>query len=229
MLSADKQVLDAYLRNELQQLRRMELENMLVRFKSALAPATLIAGFSFEAIAAMSMLDPDEENTHIMFQQRWGERTFYIAASIGLALALFVVSIVTCGIVFGQRLMVQATAEQGFQHDMLIGELTSKFVQAAFGISGAMTCVVVSAISIIWLKQAGSDGELHIASITSSVAVGVVFLWTIFTVCQMFTRLHTWEPASSKLTLSAAARSKAAKAKGVSADEFYVAEQQRIR
>ena len=50
MLAADKQLLDAHLRNELQQLRRLELTNVVNRFQNALTPATLIAGFSFTSI-----------------------------------------------------------------------------------------------------------------------------------------------------------------------------------
>lgn len=142
MLAADKQVLDAYLRDELQQLRRIELENVIVRFNSALTPSTLIAGFCFTAIVEMEILDPDE-TAKIHAEQRSGERIFYISTSIALALSLFVTAVSSAGIVFGQRLAVQATAEQGFQHDRLIAELNSKFIQSCFALGLSMFCVVL--------------------------------------------------------------------------------------
>jgi len=224
MLAADKQVLDAYLRDELQQLRRIEIENVIVRFNSALTPSTLIAGFCFTAIVEMEILDPTAEEAKIKNEQRNAERVFYISTIIALAFSLFVTAVASAGIVFGQRLAVQATAEQGFQHDRLIAELNSKFVQSCVALSVSMFCVVLSSICIVWVKQAASDGTQHIASYAASAIALVVFLWTIFTLYQMFSRLHTWAPASSKLALSATQRAAAAKAKGVTADEFYVDE-----
>jgi len=223
MLAADKQVLDAYLRDELQQLRRIELENVIVRFNSALTPSTLIAGFCFTAIVEMEILDPDE-TAKIHAEQRSGERIFYISTSIALALSLFVTAVSSAGIVFGQRLAVQATAEQGFQHDRLIAELNSKFIQSCFALGLSMFCVVLSSISIVWAKQAASDGEQHVASYAASIVTVVIFLWTVFTMWQMFSRLHTWSPANSKLALTASQRAAAAKKNGVNADEFYVQE-----
>ena len=40
MLAADKQLLDAQLRNELQQLRKTELDNVVQRFQNALENPT---------------------------------------------------------------------------------------------------------------------------------------------------------------------------------------------
>ena len=57
MLAADKLLLDAQLRNELQNLRRLEINNVVNRFQSALAPATLIAGFSFTSIIELELTD----------------------------------------------------------------------------------------------------------------------------------------------------------------------------
>jgi len=79
-------------------------------------------------------------------------------------------------------------------------------------------------MSVIWVKQAASDGDSHIASFASSIITLLAFLWTIFTMWQMFHRLHTWNPASSKLALSATQRAQKARAEGLSADEFYVDE-----
>jgi hypothetical protein len=97
MLAADKQVLDACLRNELQELRRMELENIITRFDSALTPSTLIAGFSFTAIVDLDVLNPDSSDTSINEDQRIAERVFYIAASLALALSLQVTAVASAG------------------------------------------------------------------------------------------------------------------------------------
>jgi hypothetical protein len=224
MLAADKQVLDACLRNELQELRRMELENIITRFDSALTPSTLIAGFSFTAIVDLDVLNPDSSDTSINEDQRIAERVFYIAASLALALSLQVTAVASAGIIFGQRLAVQATAEQGYQHDKLIAELNAKFLQCTVCVAGAMLSVVIASVSVDWMKQSASDGQGHIASWTSSVLSLVIFCTTCITVVQMFLRLHTWAPASSKLSLSASQRAAGSKQLGITADEFYVEE-----
>ena len=152
------------------------------------------------------------------------EKIFYLCSSLALALSLFVTAVASAGIVFVQRLAVQATAEQGSQHDRLITELNYKFLQCCIALGLSMVMVVIASVSIVWIKQAASDGERHIASIATSIMMFIIFLWTLFTMCQMFHRLHTWSPASSKLALTASQRAAKAKTDGVTADEFYVDE-----
>ena len=72
MLAADKQLLDAHLRNELQQLRRLEITNVVNRYQSALTPATLIAGFSMVGMSALDFtsdfqLDPASKYAEPVF------------------------------------------------------------------------------------------------------------------------------------------------------------------
>jgi len=220
MLRADKQVLDSELRNGLQRLRVLELNNINVRFDAALTPAALIAGFCFENIAAMRMIDHEDAR----LAQVNGERVFYVAASTTLALALFCVVTASGGIIFTQRLKVQATAEQGSIHDRLIGELNHRFVQVAGTLAAAMVGVNCAAVSVVWMKQtAWRDSETHhAASITATVVAAVVLLYTAIAVSQMYVRLHTWSPASSTLALTAAQRMAGAKTNGMTADEFFL-------
>ena len=174
MLAADKQLLDARLRDELQQLRVAELGNVVLRFQNILTPSTLIAGFSFTAIVELDFLPTGTE--HEMPHR--AEPIFYIAAASALSLSLFVTTIASTGIIFGQRLQVQSTAEQGSRHNQLVEELDSKFIQCLAALCTAMICVVVSAIAVVWVKQSYNDGEWHGTSITASIIVGVLFLWT---------------------------------------------------
>lgn len=89
----------------------------------------------------------------------------------------------------------------------------------------------------MWVKQAASDGTVHVTTIAVSSIVGVIFLLTVFTLIQMFTRLHTWTPASSRLALKPGAGSKSSGPPsdgphgappgvptGMNADEFYLDE-----
>lgn len=138
MLAADKQLLDAQLRNELQQLRRLEITNVVNRFQNALTPATLIAGFTFTSIIELELTD-----MHDLTQQaRTAERGFYLLATTALGLALYVTAISSMAIVFGQRLTIQATSAQGSNHDGTVRELNTKFafVLVALGLSLVLVC-----------------------------------------------------------------------------------------
>ena len=53
MLVAEKQLLDASLRNDLMLLRRMEIKMIVERYETAIPAATLIAGFSFTGVVEM--------------------------------------------------------------------------------------------------------------------------------------------------------------------------------
>jgi hypothetical protein len=141
MLAADKQLLDAHLRNELQELRRLDITNVVNRFQNALTPATLIAGFSFESIVHLEFTDTHE----LTSAQQHAEPIFYICASTALSLALYVTAVSSMGIVFGQRLTIQATAAQGVEHDATVREMNSKFFYVLIALGGSMLCVVIGA------------------------------------------------------------------------------------
>lgn len=144
MLAADKQLLDAHLRDQLQQLRRIELDNIINRFECTLTPSTLIAGFCFTAIVELDIVDYLEP-TKVVNEQRDAEKIFYCTATAALALSLYVTAVATMGIIFGQRLVVQATAEQGVTHDRLLKELNMRFIQCTVALGISMICVVIGA------------------------------------------------------------------------------------
>ena len=142
MLAADKQLLDAHLRNELQQLRRLEITNVVNRFQNALTPATLIAGFSFTGIVELEFADGHEGRSYLA---KLAEPVFYMSASAALSLALYVTAVSSMGIVFGQRLTIQATASQGSEHDATVRELNHKFLLVLVALGLSMASVVVGA------------------------------------------------------------------------------------
>ena len=231
MLAADKQVLDARLRDELQQLRVAELSNVVLRYQNILTPSTLIAGFSFTAIVELDFLPTDVSPSNDDIPHR-AEPIFYIAAAAALSLSLYVTTIASTGIIFGQRLQVQATADQGSRHQALVAELDSKFLQCLVALCVAMIMVVISAIAVVWVKQAYNDGEWHGTSYTASIIVGFLFLYTVLTLLQMGWRLHTWRAPTAELNLhSARARfdDVAAPVRGVAVQEFFVGEHEQAR
>ena len=149
MLAADRQLLDAHLRNELQQLRRLEITNVVNRFQSALTPATLIAGFSMVGIAALdftALLGLDST-------ARIAEPIFYLCTACALATSLYVTAVSSVGIIFGQRLTVQATANQGHNHEATVQELNTKFLFALIALGTSLLLVVVAATAVIWVKD----------------------------------------------------------------------------
>jgi hypothetical protein len=142
MLAADKQLLDAHLRNELQQLRRLEITNVVNRFQNALTPATLIAGFSFTSIVELEFTESHLSGRENLASLR-AEPIFYICAAAALSLALYVTAVASMGIVFGQRLTIQATALQGSEHDQTVRELNNKFFWVLIALGSSMLAVVI--------------------------------------------------------------------------------------
>lgn len=178
--------------------RRLEITNVVNRFQNALTPATLIAGFSFTALADLDFTDGHK----LQLAARTAEPVFYICSTLALSLALYVTAVSTVGIVFGQRLTIQATAEQGYEHDSTVRELNSKFVSVLVALGSSMFAVVVAAIAVVLIKDPTEREGSYVSKVVSSTSV-FLFLCTIAAMLQMFWRLHTPTPQSSKLTLRA--------------------------
>ena len=203
MLAADKQLLDAQLRNHMQELRMLEITNIVNRFQSALTPATLIAGFCFSSIVEIDIIRSDEVGSAALFF----EPVFYVTSSIGLALALYVVFVSSMGIIFGQRLTVQATAAQGQEHDKTVKELNNKFMLVLIALGSSMVAVVLSAVAVVWVKDPSGEGRYgtfdtsNCIAISTSVITALVIVLTAATMLQMSCRLHTTKPADARIML----------------------------
>jgi len=217
MLAADKQLLDAHLRNELQQLRRMEITNVVNRFQNALTPATLIAGFSFTSIVELEFANSHLDRSQFALH---AEPIFYICSASALSMALYVTAVSSVGIVFGQRLTIQATANQGQEHDATVRELNNKFFWVLVSLGGSMVAVVIAAVAVIWTKDPTEDASQNKSgwvSIVGTTLVSVLGFFTILSMLQMFYRLHTPTPEASTLTL------RTGKGKAINSHEFFVA------
>ena len=203
MLAAERQVLDAHLRNELQNLRLLEINNIVNRFEKSLTPATLIAGFCFAAMAELEVLETERVGylSHIF------QAVFYISAIIALALSLLVLCVSTMGIVFAQRLGVQATAEQSSSHTLMVAELNSAFVSVLIALALSMVFVLIAALAMVWTKDPSGDGDFGLAhtsnwvAIVSSVMVLIIGCISCCFMYKLYARLHTHAPADSNLNL----------------------------
>jgi len=219
MLAADKQLLDAQLRNDQQELRMLELTNVVNRFQSALVPATLIAGFCFSSIVEVDIIKSSEVGD----PARFFEPVFYMSASVGLALALFVTTVSSMGILFGQRLTVQANAAQGSDHDKMVRELNKNFFFVLVALGFSMAAVVIAAVAVVWVKDPSGEGDFgtfdksYWVSITSTSLVFVIISITIVIMTRMYNRLHTPTPTSSSLKLKTTSCNNIAEV-----SEFYV-------
>jgi len=219
MLAADKQLLDAHLRNELQQLRRIEITNVVNRFQNALTPATLIAGFSFTSIVELEFTESHLSGRENLASLR-AEPIFYICAAASLSLALYVTAVSSMGIVFGQRLTIQATSVQGAEHDQTVRELNNKFFWVLIALGSSMIAVVIAATAVIWVKDPSEvlGSNVGWVSIVSTVVGSVLAGLTVVSMVQMFSRLHTQTPEAANLYL------RAGKGKAVAeVPEFFVA------
>ena len=98
-------------------------------------------GFCFSSIVEVDLIKESE----VGGPARFFEPIFYICAAVGLALALYVTTVSSMGILFGQRLTVQATAAQGSEHDKMVRELNNKFFFVLVALGASMIAVVVGA------------------------------------------------------------------------------------
>ena len=162
MLAADKQLLDARLRDELQQLRVAELGNVVLRFQNILTPSTLTPA-SFTAIVSSTSC-PRGRSTRCPTAPSPSSTSPPLRP---LPLPL-VTTIASTGIIFGQRR--RCSRQQSRAHDTTSWWRSST---ANYPVPcGAMhpICVVVSAIAVVWVKQSYNDGEWHGTSITASTS-----------------------------------------------------------
>ena len=248
MLAADRQLLDAHLRNEMQRLRQLEITNVVDRYGTALTPATLIAGFSMIGMSALDMTDD-----HLLaFDEDMGSKVevaepiFYLCTSVALAASLYVTAISTTGIVFGQRLTIQATVQQGADHAMTVQELNGKFVMSLIALAVALVLVNIAALCVVWTKDITSPafaaakrnytrshpgrneddilpGNYYCPIVAACIFV-IFFTCAAVSVGQMISRLHTWRPDMADISLRQAGR-QATERSPVKADEFFVAEE----
>jgi len=107
------------------------------------------------------------------------------------------------GIVFGQRLTIQATASQGSEHDQTVRELNAKFFWVLIALGGSMAAVVIAATAVIWVKDPSSvlGSPFPWVSISATTLSAAMAVLTVLSMCQMFHRLHTPTPEASTLHL----------------------------
>lgn len=151
MLVAEKQLLDANLRNDLQILRQMEIKMLINRFKTMIPVGTLLCGFTFEGTVEMDLLPP--ESLEAYGKKRFAVGSFHIWAAITLACSVYAVAVSCVAIVLGQRLAIQATADQTVKHEQNIRELNAKFKGGLFACALALVGVLGSTLCAIWVTS----------------------------------------------------------------------------
>lgn len=140
MLVAEKQLLDAHLRNDLQVLRRMELKMLVNRFATAVPAATMIGGFTFTGVVELDLIDAEYVDKNQYTRTFTG--VFHIFAALALSTAVYALVVSSLSIVLGQRLAIQATAHQTVRHANNTQELARKFRTVMFALGLSLTGVV---------------------------------------------------------------------------------------
>ena len=161
MLAADKQMLDAELQQQLQEMRTLEINNLLTRFTNAIAAATLIGGFSFSGIVDLGDVDHSAA-----LEVRICTALFYILACIALALSLFVMAVSSMSLVLGNGLMISANVNQASHHDENVAEFRKRFMQVLLALCGAALAISAASIFVVWVRQ-----SVEAAIVASSVFV----------------------------------------------------------
>ena len=161
MLAADKQMLDAELQQQLQEMRTLEINNLLTRFTNAIAAATLIGGFSFSGIVDLGDVDHSAA-----LEVRICTALFYVLACIALALSLFVMAVSSMSLVLGNGLMISANVNQASHHDENVAEFRKRFMQVLLALCGAALAISAASIFVVWVRQ-----SVEAAIVASSVFV----------------------------------------------------------
>lgn len=140
MLVAEKQLLDANLRNELQSLRLMELKMLVNRYLNVIPAATMIGGFTFTGVVEMDLLDPEYEDKNSL--TRTASNLFHVFAALALSTAVYAIAVSSIAIILGQRLAIQATATQTARHEKNVKELANKFW-------GVLIALLISLVGVV--------------------------------------------------------------------------------
>ena len=193
MLVAEKQLLDANLRNELMVLRRMELKMLVSRYQTAIPAATLIVGFTFTSVVELEFM----ENHHPTWYQMTTERMFYAMAAVALAGSIYAMAVSSIAIVLGQRLAVQATANLTAKHDANVKELARKFVSVLVALMISLLGVVGAATCAIWVKA-----DATVAAV-STILFFVIIPLILYSLLTMNWRLNDGTDEQGSLRLVA--------------------------
>eukprot|EP00966_Prymnesium_polylepis_P325468 7381447-Prymnesium_polylepis.1 len=105
---------------------------------------TLLCGFTFEGTVEMDLLPP--ESLEAYGKKRFAVGSFHIWAAITLACSVYAVAVSCVAIVLGQRLAIQATADQTVKHEQNIRELNAKFKGGLFACALALVGVLGCAL-----------------------------------------------------------------------------------
>lgn len=195
MLVAEKQLLDANLRNDLQQLRRLELKMLVNRFSTAVPAATMIGGFTFTGVVEIDLLEPSYVD-HDSFT-RLLAGLFHVFGALALSASIYALTVCSLAIVLGQRLAVQATVGQTKKHEQNVKELSFKFNTVLFSIAVSLSGVVGASLCAIWARF---GGEFHTAIVATALFVLVLpfIAWSTYT---MNLRLNEQTDESSTVKL----------------------------
>ena len=126
MLAAEKHLLDANLRNELQLLRRLEIKMLVNRYQTAIPAATLIGGFTFTGLVELDLIAQSELSADKLVEQC--QAFFHLFAAFALAASVYALAVSSIAIMLGQRLAIQATAQLTASHEANMAELSGKFI-----------------------------------------------------------------------------------------------------
>lgn len=196
MLVAEKQLLDANLRNDLQMLRRLEIKMLVSRYQTAIPAATLIVGFTFTSVVELEFL----EYHHPSHAQVICERIFYVCCSIALSGSMYAMAVSSIAIMLGQRLAVQATATLTAKHEYNVKELSRKFIGVLASLLVSLSGVVGAAICAIWVK-ARED-----ISIVSTCMICALLPFTVWSIVSLNMRLNDNMDEPGSLSLVAAGK-----------------------
>jgi len=182
MLLAEKQLLDANLRNDLQILRRMEIKMLVNRYQTAIQAATLVAGFTFTGVVEFDLLEEAElkadDNLRVC------QSFFHLFAAIALSSSVYALAVSSIAIMLGQRLAIQATAQLTSKHEANVSELASKFVTVLVSLLISLVGVVGATVCATWARA--EEG----VNIAATVLLLLMLPFCIWAICTMNARLN---------------------------------------
>jgi len=149
MLAADKDRLVAALKKEALTLRQKELEYYVERYSNITTQASIIAGFSFDALVELDITEEMADDL-VKHHLEWIQVVYYTAGSMAMAFSMYTVCVSSFATVYGHRLALQGPSGS-VERSVAVLMKQRNQIFATFGIS--LLCLVTSAIAMAWIKM----------------------------------------------------------------------------
>ena len=179
MLAANKDFLVADVHQRALGLRRLELDQLVQRFNSIVAIASICAGFAFSGLVEFEVPDAyDSDTGEQIFLQKDStiqvmETIFFGACVLALVIGMYVTVISTLLVAYGYRLALQGDDRHSL--DRAVAVLRRTFTTVIVAGAVALLSLLVASIALVYIK---TNHVVSASAIINSVIIGIGIIVT---------------------------------------------------